>query len=284
MEILDSKIINFHRSLQKEIKEGNPFLDKKCLDKFRNYYRGIFLRKQKRLKYTEILYLNRIKPVLRLIRNGLMSLDCGCNNGTESILMGMFGASVTGIDIQKLPIEIAKRRIPYYEKIYNKKLNLEFVNQDVFSYLKKTDKEFDLVYMQETISHIYSLKNFLKIMNTKLCKGGTIVISDTNKFNPYTAYKAFKSRLKFKETIHIDPKTKRKVIVNEENLFTPIIVERLLKPFGLMVQTINYYGFTPPFFIKFISNQSVWNIDNLLSRLPFIKNFGAIFTLVAKKL
>jgi 2-polyprenyl-3-methyl-5-hydroxy-6-metoxy-1,4-benzoquinol methylase len=274
----------FHELLQKEVKEGNPSLDQECMQELRAYYRGIYERDSRRLQITQMLYVNRLEPLLRLVSSETNVLDCGCNTGSESILMGLRGASVTGVDIQQLPIRIAERRLPYYEQVYGKPLQVKFYHRDLFSYLEETETAFDLVYVQEAISHIHPVPEFLQRVSARLKKGGILIVSDTNRLNAYTFYKAFRARLKYgKEAYLVDPGTGLQRTVVEENLFTTRSLKALMGSAGLEPETVHYSGFIPPFGARFLSPRTLRALEGILRTQPLIRQFGAVYTIIARK-
>ena len=89
-------------------------------------------------KFTDIRiqYINRIvskykKPNKTYSLNKLKCLDIGCGGGLLSERIARLGASVTGIDITKSSIEIAKMHA------FSSGLNINYLNTDVSSFIKK---------------------------------------------------------------------------------------------------------------------------------------------------
>ena len=51
--------------------------------------------------------------------------------GSEVILCGLLGADVTGIDIKEERLNVAKKRIKYYENEMNTKINVKFSLENI---------------------------------------------------------------------------------------------------------------------------------------------------------
>ena len=67
-------------------------------------------------KFRSHYYALRVIHLFKNVKKGRKILDAGCGLGTEAILCGILGGKVTGIDIQEKRINLAKKRLIYYEK------------------------------------------------------------------------------------------------------------------------------------------------------------------------
>ena len=134
-------------------------------------------------KFTDIRirYINRVVSKYKKIDkiyslNKLKCLDIGCGGGLLSERISRLGASVTGIDVTKRSIEIAKTHA------LNSGLNINYVNTDISSFIKNNSpKQFDLIIASEVIEHLDNRSLFFKEISKLLKNKGILIITTINK-------------------------------------------------------------------------------------------------------
>ncbi len=134
-------------------------------------------------KFTDIRiqYINRIvskytKSKKKSTLNNLKCLDIGCGGGLLSERIARLGASVTGIDITKNSIEIAKIHA------LNSGLNINYINTDISSFIKNNpSKKFDIVIASEVIEHLDNRILFFEEVSKLLNNRGIMVLTTINK-------------------------------------------------------------------------------------------------------
>ena len=134
-------------------------------------------------KFTDIRirYINRVvskynKTDEIYSLNKLKCLDIGCGGGLLSERISRLGASVTGIDVTKRSIEIAKTHA------LNSGLNINYINTDVSSFVKNnSSKKFDLIIASEVIEHLDNRSLFFKETSKLLKNKGILIITTINK-------------------------------------------------------------------------------------------------------
>ena len=134
-------------------------------------------------KFTDIRiqYINRVvskykKPNKISTLNKLKCLDIGCGGGLLSERIARLGASVTGIDVTKSSIEIAKIHA------FNSGLSINYINTDVSSFIEKnSSKQFDLIIASEVIEHLDNRILFFKEVSTLLKNKGILILTTINK-------------------------------------------------------------------------------------------------------
>ncbi|MDP2924111.1 MAG: class I SAM-dependent methyltransferase [Candidatus Omnitrophota bacterium] len=155
----------------------------------------------------------------------LKILDAGCGLGTNSILFALLGADVWGIDIKKQRIDLAKERVKYYEREYDVRLDINFLAQNIFD-LKGS---FDVIFVNEAISHIHPAEEFLKLSYRLLKNNGEIIIADANGLNPFVQLHYFKKRgSKLYDTI-IDSATGKIIPIANERIFNLYQIKKRLQ-------------------------------------------------------
>ena len=128
-----------------------------------------------------IQYINRVvskykEPNKTYPLNKLKCLDIGCGGGLLSERIARLGASVTGIDITKSSIEVAKIHA------LNSGLNINYINTDISSFIKKiSPKKFDLIIASEVIEHIDNRGLFFKGVSKLLKNKGILILTTINK-------------------------------------------------------------------------------------------------------
>ena len=134
-------------------------------------------------KFTDIRirYINRVVSKYKKIDkiyslNKLKCLDIGCGGGLLSERISRLGASVTGIDVTKRSIEIAKTHA------LNSGLNINYINTDILSFIKNNSpKQFDLIIASEVIEHLDNRILFFKEISKLLKNKGILIITTINK-------------------------------------------------------------------------------------------------------
>ena len=134
-------------------------------------------------KFTDIRikYINRVVSKYKKTNeiyplNKLKCLDIGCGGGLLSERIARLGASVTGIDITKSSIEIAKIHA------FNSGLNINYINTDVSSFIKNnSSKKFDLIVASEVIEHLDNRSLFFEEVSKLLKNRGILILTTINK-------------------------------------------------------------------------------------------------------
>jgi 2-polyprenyl-6-hydroxyphenyl methylase/3-demethylubiquinone-9 3-methyltransferase len=108
---------------------------------------------------------------------GLDIIDIGCGGGILTEALAKEGANLTGIDMAKESLEIAKLHM--LDK--SNKLNINYVCSTAEEYAKNNHNKFDIVTCMELIEHIPDPQS-LMISCLKLLKpGGDLFISTLNR-------------------------------------------------------------------------------------------------------
>lgn len=139
-------------------------------------------------------------------------IDLGCGVGRHSVLLSQLGFSVTGIDISKNMLKIAKER--------TKKINLKikFINQDIRN-LKLEKNTYDCaICMWTTYNYLSTEKDFLGFLMKmhKILRKEGLLILDTKNINKLDDIRAY-SRTKKDNDKEVFLLIIKKIIKNIQN-------------------------------------------------------------------
>ena len=122
-------------------------------------------------KETAQLQLIEHLAELANIRPGSHILDIGCGFGGSSLFLAKdFNASVTGITISSVQVEMAKRAAA------EQHLDANFLLMDAEA--MRFDQQFDILWSVESISHYHDREKFFASAARFLKPGGTFAITD----------------------------------------------------------------------------------------------------------
>jgi SAM-dependent methyltransferase len=279
-ESVSSGIVHFYEDLIQEIEYHNKRRTYLTIDENRilryYYHDGIFARA---LGYSLAPLLS---PVVRFIvsqTNPIRVLDSGCGLGSESILFGMFGANVVGIDMRKERIAIAKKRLAYYEDRLGKPLQVSFQLQNILTF--HDDDKFDIVWNSQSISHIHPAERYFQVVFKNLRDNGHFVICESNALNPYIAWSTWLIHLREgSRKVVPDPVTCVPAPYAIEKLFYPRQLSNILKAIGFNIDRLIYYNFVPR---RFSTAHVFKKLNQVLSGTPILRAIGASYVLVANR-
>jgi 2-polyprenyl-3-methyl-5-hydroxy-6-metoxy-1,4-benzoquinol methylase len=214
-------------------------------------------------------------------RAGCKILDAGCGMGTQSILFGMMGARVIGIDLIREELELAKKRKTFYESVLNEEMKIEFFNGDIFRMVESINC--DIIWLREAISHIHPVEKFLTVAAKAVNGGGRIFINEMNWLHPLTRYRIYKlfwnhhgNFSYFTHKKHRDPETGQGVEMAEERLFTYTKIKKMLRQSGFDDVAVRHFHFLPKTFLSSVFpndvNGRVYNVccslDAVIGAVP----------------
>jgi 2-polyprenyl-3-methyl-5-hydroxy-6-metoxy-1,4-benzoquinol methylase len=107
-------------------------------------------------------------------------LDLGCLDGSFVLTVGHnVGCDVTGVDLTKDGIEIAKRRAKQHG------INGDFYQGTIEDFLEKTTKKWPVITCFEVLEHVKDPKRLLKLIDDHLEPGGSVLVSTPAFESPY---------------------------------------------------------------------------------------------------
>jgi tocopherol O-methyltransferase len=121
----------------------------------------------------EAAQVQLIEHLARLanVQPGCGVLDIGCGFGGSSLYLARnYGAAATGITISPVQVEMAKRAAA------SARANATFLHMDAED--MQFDKQFDLLWSIESISHYQRIEKFFSAASKLLRPGGTFALTD----------------------------------------------------------------------------------------------------------
>lgn len=260
----------------------------------RSHYDELFTRGDRILPLRVLGYTQRLAPVLEYL--GTMPetsfiLDAGSGYGTESLLFSLTGKRVVGVELVPERVDLARSRMAYYQSICDFPLLLEFVNANVFRFLKASDP-FDFIWAMEAVSHIYPPDDFFQLAFDSLKPGGRFAVSDPNSLNPLAWARSVRIRGSIKHTPHRrfkDPETGVPVDYGQERVFPIFELKRRLARAGFVIEHSSVSGFlcTSLLPTSFITSRPAFTllsyVQTVAKKIPIVKWLGSNCLVVAQK-
>lgn len=274
-----NKTENFFNFIRNEIKNSNRLYGKEDAVKLKDYYPNI-QDKKPYFRYIRHYYALRVMHLIRNIKKNKKILDVGCGTGSEAILCGIFGGKVTGIDIDGHRINIAKKRVKYFEHLLEIKIDIDFFIENVFEHSGK----YDLVWVNEAISHITPIEKFLKICHSFLNVDGKLIIADSNKINPYSYIHSKKEQKKARGiyVTKFNSKTGKQIPYAVERIFSiPNIKNLLSKRFRVI--KLFPFGYFPFFIFNKFENLCKKVERNFLGKVPLLNIISVSYITICVK-
>ena len=108
-------------------------------------------------------------------------LDAGSGFGTFAMLYATVGAEVTAVDLRPDRLSGAEQRLAFYHQSTGRALAVRNVRADL---TREWDRDYDLVWVYNALSHIDPLDPFLSAVRAHLKPGGVLAVGDINGAHP----------------------------------------------------------------------------------------------------
>jgi len=273
-------VASFYEGLIQEVecKSGQHLTDQES-ELLRDYYRELCLN-TKGTGYISVTLLTLMLKLIEQLPKPVRVLDAGCGLGTESILFGLLGAHVLGLDISEERVRIAEKRLAYYQEKFDRTLPVSFRLQNLLTF--HADEKFDIIWNSQSISHIHPAEKYFQRVLHNLKNRGYFVIYESNSLNPYVSYLTWLVHMRSgSTTTRSDPTTGELVSYAIERIFNPRQLAEILRGIGFTVEKVEYYNFVPR---HFNTARAFRGINRLMDRTPILRNLGATYVLVARKM
>lgn len=254
-------------------------------------YLSTYFRPAPRREFTDHNWAQKLVPTIELLRapSTRTVLDAAGGNGFEAVLFALHGKRVHANDCAAERFVIAKLRCDFYRELIGSAFDLTVTVGNVLDPPPALER-YDMVFVQEAISHIHPADEFLALTNERyLNSGGHLVVCDSNVWNPVTRTRILRHFWATKRTIRpylvetTDPRTGQKFLMAEEQLFNPVKMEKLMRAAGFAVDRVVMTGFVLPAMMRALGRRGACVADRLLGTLPGVRLIGGFYTAVGRK-
>ncbi len=276
----------FYFDLAEELEFHERFRKYLTLDEYKflkSYYPSL---NQKTVNYISKYYARLLMHAGDCLSKPAESnhvLDAGCGFGSESLFFALMGANVSGVDLSKEMINIAVKRTKYYEYKYGKRLNVLFSNKNIVRFCDF--EKFDIVWSNQSISHIDPVQGFFENAWRNLRHGGHLVISDSNGLNPLIALMAARVHLKWGLLKQVnDPETHEEMLVAFERMLAPVFLKNSTRAMNNKFEAprlTKWIGFSP----RQLGVYKMFRLfDELLANAPGLRSIGSTYLIIFDKI
>jgi SAM-dependent methyltransferase len=280
----------FYEQLEAEYERCAEFLSTSECEAFRRYYASIpeYRRQTHRRLGAVSAWSSRLLPLIAGVAGaaagpGRTVLDAGSGYGSEAILLGHLGVSVTGVDLRADRTCVARKRAQYYNAIGYCTVTPEFMSRNILTHLAERRGAYDAIWSQASIEHIEPTRAFLELGVEALKPGGRIVITNVNKLNPIVSVRLMMERGWAKYSEREDPETGKLVPYAVERVYSTFELRRLLERAGFTRIDVQYHSFTPVTAREWIGHRNQLRLDRTGRRTPVLRHLAGSYTLVAHR-
>src|SRR2546426_5777601 len=185
----------FYYVLRKEVMAGNCYLSEAEQKGLQSHYPVMMQPDRYSSDLTAAIYSSRRAHPLRTILSHRTPIvfDAGCGYGSESFLFAALGARVLAVDASAEQIAIAIKRQRYFEDIFQRQLDITFVNADLDSYILDIPN-LSLTWLSSVLHCLTDQDTFLKRIYDGTQYNGSVIITDMSLWNPIFLYQAWRDR------------------------------------------------------------------------------------------
>ncbi len=257
------------------------------------YEGSLFRRNGRLLPLAVAAYAARLAPLVEAaVRSpGARFIDAGSGCGSESILLGLLGCRVSGLELVRVRREYARSRLAFYRDKLAPGGDVGFVNDNVLHFLAK-DPGVDVIWANEAVSHIHPAETFFRAAWSALSPGGLLIVADSNGLNPIARWRAARIRggsgwYTERRFSVLDDEAHDEVA--EERLFSAVSLPRALRRAGFAVRRVEMFGFLgssvlpAPLRDRAVLSSALVALQSGLKRLPGVRFLGSGMTIIAQK-
>jgi SAM-dependent methyltransferase len=251
-------------------------------------YLKTFTRLPPQRYFTDHNYAQKLQPAIELVRSASVSvvLDAACGNGFEAVLFALHGARVYANDVSSARVAVASVRAALYRELLGPEFQMTVMCGNAID-LAAELPSFDMIYVQEAISHIHPAEAFLReVAQRLLSQGGKLVVCDGNSWNPVTSVRLSRHLWSQRRTLRhyvveeFEPATGRKYVMAMERTFSAWGIRRLFKHAGLEVERVVMSGFVFPFWVRKPAARGARIVERWAAKVPVANAFGGFYTAI----
>jgi len=295
-----SMALHFYAFMKNEVIQGNPRLDSSEQQRLRSHYPLISKLSHYPPEIAATIYSSRRSHAIKAILDTELPyvFDAGCGYGSESFLFAGLGAKVLAVDMSAEQIRIARKRQYYYEEHFEKPLDITFTVADLDEYKPDTNNV-SLTWLASVLAAVRNQNKFLETTCEATRPKGQVMITDMNLFNPLFLFKEWSRRQQTKKSnlefarksdfwsmIRRRGRTGARYLTgnnarsfDDVQFFSSRSLSDLLDDTGFVPKFVDFSGFVPPQLWK----MGLDHLENVFSRLPFLRQFGYFYLVAAIK-
>jgi SAM-dependent methyltransferase len=191
---------------------------------------------------------------------GARLLDLGCGNGSSSLFFAEKGANVTAVDISEVAVQSLSQLC-----IKSGIENITPIKCSAFSIVEQGS--FDLVFGSMILHHLEPFADFSETLKESMDLGGKAFFYENNALSNLLIW--FRTNLVGKYGIP-------KYGDDDEFPLTPAEIEILKKNFTVEIiyPKLVFFGLVSVYLLRGKFHSPLQNLDNYLSRFPFLKKYS----------
>ncbi len=292
----------FYNLLRQEVNGGNPDLEPAELRLLQGHYPRMRNSGTYPVSLAREIYIGRrVHPVRFLLDQpepGLV-VDAGCGFGSESFLLASLGARVLGVDLSADQIEVARKRIPFFEKAFGRELDVTFETADLDTW-KPGESGVTLTWIASVLAAMKDQDGFMARMHAATRPGGEIMVTDMNLSNPLfrwmewlRRHRARKASTAFDRSADFAAMTSRRGrtgaryypldgregVFDDVQFFSAGTLGTLMARSGLRPRLRAWQGYVPPLVWSCLPNAS----EHWLSVVPGLRELGYFYVVSGVK-
>lgn len=291
----------FYSCLRLEVLEGNPLLPDEEQRLLRDHYPVMADSVYYPPALAQAIYVRRRRHPVRSILNteAPFVYDAGCGFGSESFLFASLGAKVLGVDRSSQQISIAGKRKAYYEELFDRKLDIEFVTGDVTESVP-VEGNLSLTWMASVFAAVTDQDSLFRKIHDATRSGGEIMVSDMNLMNPLflagewrrrraamCKSRAFREQADFavmfrrrgRNGARYYPMDEGEGEFDDVQFFSASTLQRLMKETGFFPCMVDHSGFVPPM----LARMGLAGLEYVIPHVPLLRNLGYFYIVSGRK-
>ena len=295
-----SATYSFHKLLQYEICEGNPFLSTEDQSKLRRHYPLLVAPDRYPPRLVERIYVNRRATAVQIILEdeNPVVFDAGCGYGSESFLFASMGARVLAVDISEKQIQIAKKRQRYFEEVLGRPLDVAFAVADLDEYDPEM-RNCSVTWLASVLAAVKDQEKLLQRVFEKTREGGEVIITDMNLLNPLFLWNEWRRRreaiqrsVEFRQHADFLAMVKRRdrkgaryffsksgEFFDDVQFFAADTLSNLLRSVGFHPQSPAFSGFIPPALFR----MGLGCLEDIFGGIPLLRELGYFYLVLGIK-
>ena len=188
--------LNAHRLfhlVREEVKNNTSALNENEYSKFKKYYKQAGLSSTFKhnffLNHYEDNLQNSLQKFLETLHPGERIVDLGGGMGTQAMFLAYHGFAVSVLDMDGEALNIGLKRKAHYERVFNKTLDIEFIEQNALEFAWEEISEIKGIYSLFAFNMIQPTEQLMRIIfQTSFGNGGICIIQDGNASHPIKRY------------------------------------------------------------------------------------------------